>query len=133
MDAAPTAFFNKTYDETIALLYEARNYVAATRRPGPVEASTDRLRVSCETMRLTARLTQVLAWLLGQKAVHAGEITMEQLVEEHQPLIEVAVCMEDGEAQVDGLPSALRELLDRTHRLYIRVARLDEMVRRRID
>jgi regulator of CtrA degradation len=133
MDAAPTAFFNKTYDETIALLYEARNYVAATRRSGPTEQPTDRLRVSCETMRLTARLTQIMAWLLGQKAVHAGEMTMEQLVDEHQPLLDVAVCMEDGETQAEGLPAALRELLDRTHRLYIRVARLDEMVRRRLD
>jgi regulator of CtrA degradation len=133
MDTAPTAFFNKTYDETIALLYEARNYVAATHRPSPVEAPTDRLRASCETMRLTARLTQVMAWLLGQKAVHAGEMTMEQLIEEHQPLVDVAVCMEEGKEQADGLPTALRELLDRTHRLYIRVARLDEMVRRRAN
>ena len=73
---APNAFIEPTYDDTMALLDEARNYVGF-REPELREGLSDavRLRASYETMRVTSRLTQVMAWLLTQKAVHAGEMT----------------------------------------------------------
>ena len=81
--AVHTAFFGRTYDETMTLLVEARNYVIAGElRHLPVTRPTDRLILCCETMRLTARLTHVMAWLLAQKAVHAGEITLAEAAAE---------------------------------------------------
>src|SRR4051812_15750819 len=69
-------FLNKTYDETFRLLLEARDYLAYEE---PVDrrrlSPTDRLVLNCEAMRLTSRLTQVMAWVLVQKAVYAGEIS----------------------------------------------------------
>ena len=74
-----TFFFNGPYDETMALLIEARNYIAyhdaAEHRKLPPQV---RLQISYESMRVTSRLTQVMAWLLAQKAVHAGEMTKAQ-------------------------------------------------------
>ncbi|HYE00754.1 MAG TPA: DUF1465 family protein [Alphaproteobacteria bacterium] len=127
-----TAFFNRTYDETMALLVEARNYVAhqeATDRQRL--AAPARLRVSAESMRVTSRLTQVMAWLLAQKAVHAGELTAEAVASDDYALSGAAVCREPGAVDDPELPSRLRGLLDRSHRLYVRVARLDEAARRR--
>ncbi len=37
---------------------------------------------------------------------------------------------EENETEIATLPDYFRDLLDRSHRLYVRVARLDEMVRR---
>jgi regulator of CtrA degradation len=129
---APTAFFTKTYDEAMGLLLEARDYVA--RREPSDRARLDvveRVKMCCETMRMTARLTQIMSWLLAQRAVFDGEMSEVDLVRQHQALAELEVCMEQAES-LDHLPPHLANLLERTHRLYIRVARLDEMVRRKV-
>src|SRR3546814_13673056 len=61
--------------EAFTLLVEARNYLTEAQHRVPAALPPqDRLVASCETMRLTSRLVQVMAWLLVQKAVHAGEI-----------------------------------------------------------
>jgi regulator of CtrA degradation len=62
--------------------------------------------------------------------VFDGEMTEVDLVRQHQALAELEVCMEQAEA-LERLPPHLANLLERTHRLYIRVARLDDMVRRK--
>lgn len=132
VNATPTAFFNKTYDETIGLLTEMRDYVAhdeARDRAGL--NSADGARLCCASLRVTARLTQIMAWLLAQKAVHAGEISTGDLVERNSPLADIAICMDpEEEDEIAALPDHFRDLLDRSHRLYTRVARLDDMVRR---
>ena len=129
---APTAFFGKTYDETMGLLVEVRDYVAHDqKRDREKMAPSAAALLCCEALRVTARLTQVMAWLLAQKAIHAGELSTEEVVERHDRLADIAVCMaEESEDAVVGLPPRFREFLERSHRLYIRVARLDEMVRR---
>lgn len=129
----PTTFFNRTYDETMSLLIEARNYIAyheaSDQRRLPPHV---RLQVSYESMRVTSRLTQVMAWLLAQKAVHAGELTTEQLASDDFALSGGEVCSDPSGPDNMNLPTGLRGLLDRSHRLYIRVSRLDEQVRRSV-
>jgi regulator of CtrA degradation len=124
----PTAFFSKTYDEALALLIDARNYVAYEEAGdrAPLD-SIRRLEMSRETTRLTARLTQVMAWLLFQKAILAGEIGRDPAARDR--LDGQAVCLgDDGSAA--ALPGRLRDLLIRSHRLYVRVLRLDELLAR---
>ncbi len=75
--AALAAFIDKAYQEASDLLVEARDYVAG-RPSEPAEqvlAPADRLRLTQALSRVTRRLTEVMAWLLVQKAVAAGEIT----------------------------------------------------------
>ena len=131
MEAQPTAFFSKTYDEALRLVEDARGYLAALE---PLERrgipAMDRLRLCAETTRMTARLTQVMAWLLTQRAVHSGEISRSEALSQVQALAGVRVCMEGGEEDWQGLPRRLVALLDKSHRLYVRVARLDELARR---
>lgn len=127
----PTAFFHRTYDETMALLIEARNYIAYHEATDQKKlAPHTRLQVSYESMRVTSRLTQVMAWLLAQKAVHAGELTREQVATEEYALSGGDICLDPSGPDNEELPAGLRSLLDRSYRLYVRVSRLDDMVRR---
>ena len=131
--ATNTAFFSRTYDEAMGLLVEARNYVAVgeLRHARPMPAS-ERLLLCCETMRLTARLTHVMAWLLAQRAVHAGEITLAESAGENYALGGSTTCLEESHG-IEALGDDwLNGLLDRSRRLYVRVSRLDEMVRREV-
>jgi regulator of CtrA degradation len=131
---AETAFFGKTYGEAMSLLVEARNYLAYLE---PVDRAKlepiDRLHLCCETMRLTARLTHVMAWLLAQKAVHAGEITLAEAAAEPFALGGRTTCLDEHPGVTAIGDAWLNTLLDRSRRLYIRVSRLDEMVRREAD
>jgi regulator of CtrA degradation len=128
---APTAFFNKTYDEALALLVEARDFLARGQDMGPdFSATTCRARMVVETSRLTSQLTHVMAWLLARKAVHAGELTPDQATQPPYVLERDEMLVGDDSPFGDALPPALESLMDRSRNLYIRVSRLDEMVRR---
>ncbi|MDX1484040.1 MAG: DUF1465 family protein [Alphaproteobacteria bacterium] len=127
----PTAFFSKTYDEATSLLIEARDYIAAEESLDRRElAPADRLRLALETSRLTSRLTHVMAWLLARKAVFAGELTPAEAAEPPYVLERNEILAADEAAQHENLPETLSDLMVRSHRLYIRVSRLDELVRR---
>jgi regulator of CtrA degradation len=130
-DETHTAFFSRTYEEATGLLVEARDYLATEEHADRARLGLgDRLRLTCEASRLTSRLTNIMAWLLARKAVFAGELTRAEAV---RPPYQ----FERNETLADGDPTAyknlsenLSELMDRSHRLYIRVARLDEIARR---
>ncbi len=126
-----TRFFGKTYDETMSLLLASRDYLAAAQPADAIGLKPiDRLRVNCEAMRLTTRLTQIMAWLLAQRAVFAGEMGRAQAASDEFRLAADAVCLGEGDVAENVLPMRLRELLDQSRRLYVRVARLDELSRR---
>ena len=72
----------------------------------------------------------MMAWLLAQKAVHAGEISVAEAAGERYRLSGAAVCFAELGERAAALPMRLVELLDQSRRLYVRVARLDELVRR---
>ena len=129
--AHATEFFGKTYGEAMSLLVEARDYLAHRE---PIDRAAlvveNRLRFCSETMRLTSRLTQLMAWLLAQRAVYQGEISQERALDGHGALAGLDICMRDE--ATDNLPQRLASLLDRSRRLYVRVARLDELARRQL-
>jgi len=129
--AHATEFFGRTYGEAVSLLVEARDYL--THRE-PIDrgalATEEQLRCCSETMRLTSRLTQIMAWLMAQRAVYEGELAPERALDGHGRLAELEICMRDD--ATDKLPQRLSSLLERSRRLYIRVARLDELARRRL-
>lgn len=130
---AQTRFFSRTFDETMGLLTAARDYFtyaypAAERGLAPA----DRMRLSCESMRVTARLSQVMAWMLAQRAAFAGEITREEAASERFALGAADICLADTDSTLKNLPERLRDLLARSRELYIRVSRLDAMNRRAV-
>ncbi len=127
---APTAFFSRTYDEAFDLLIEARDYVAHGQSIEQDFVDTgSRARMAVETMRLTARLTHVMAWLLARKAVYAGEISAAEAARPPYTLDRDEKLAGEGPLS-DILPPGLESLRERSQRLYVRVSRLDELVRR---
>ena len=128
-DAAQTVtFFDTTYREALSLTEEARNYLAGLKSNGAKSSvPADALLASCEAMRLTSRLTQVMAWLLVQKAVHAGELTRSEAQDPKYRLAGQDICSPADPAFEGELEPGLADLLARSHSLYQRVARLDSL------
>ncbi len=121
-------YFDNTFDEALALTREARDYLAYQEKVDLSELSpVGRMAAACESMRMTARMTQVVAWLLVQKAVHAGDLTREEAALPKYRLGGHEVCDDIEPLAVEPLPERLIELLTRSHRMYQRIARLDAM------
>ena len=121
-------YFRGTYDEAFDMLVEARNYVEndvaafkyADNPPDPVAMTQ-------ETMRLTSRLTQVMAWLMAQRAVQEGEIGEEEFVKDKYRLEGQQVCLKRAiDDMEEDLPDGLNDLMNRSYSLYSRINRLDE-------
>lgn len=127
------AFFGRTYDEAMTLMVEARNYMTYVeqRERRKAEAMAG-LRMSCEAMRVTSRLTQVMAWLMMQRAVHAGEIDADDALSEPNRLSGLEVCLDQTFGRDEVLPTGLRSLLERSLSLYQRIARLENQMLERM-
>lgn len=128
--SAPPAYFGRTFDEALALTREARDYL---RDYGEEESRELAVEVaahfSVETMRLTSRLTNMMAWLLVQRAVHQGELTRDEFRNDDSWRLGGAeICMQEPDVDPERLPPYLYDLLRRSERLYSRIARLDSMV-----
>jgi regulator of CtrA degradation len=122
---------HKTLEETLALLVRARDYMTyavPADQPGLLPA--ERLQISCEAMRVTARLSHVMAWLLAQKAVQAGEISPMAAAAAYRLDEADKGLLEGGAEQSAALPEGLRDLLEKSRALYVRVTRLDALVQR---
>jgi len=94
---AEMALFTRTYDETLDLIVEARNYLSHSRPTArrAIRPSGDNLRLSCEALRVTSRLTQVMAWLMLQRAVQHGEISAQEACDEKNRLSGQSVCLDE--------------------------------------
>lgn len=126
-------FFDRTMLEAMGLLAESRRYLtdhaeADSRRL----AVDDGLTTSMETMRLVARLTQVLAWLLTHRAVHNGEMSIDEAAKPERRLGGRELCSKDTTEATKVMPDELQRLLSRSLALYQRVARLDDQVGARV-
>ena len=78
--SSSTAFFDKTYNDALALTEEAYAYLCQIDRNEIVtESPIEDLRLRGEAFRLTTRLMQVVAWLLTQRAIHAGELSAPEV------------------------------------------------------
>lgn len=129
-DFAKSQMFERAYREGMSLVEEAAFYLDG---PGREESRdlprTVSLAYAGESMRLTTRLMQVAAWLLVKKAVREGELSPEEAAAEKYQLGAREVCMAPRFEGSDGLPGDLLALMDRSERLYERVARLDALLR----
>jgi regulator of CtrA degradation len=123
------ALFDRTFDEGMALVEETARYLDG---PGREESRglprSAALLYAGESMRVTTRLMQAASWLLIQRAVHEGEMCAEDAAGERYRLGSKEICFGGRTENVELLPDALRDLLDRSERLYRRIARLEEAI-----
>ena len=112
------------YVEAMVLADEARSYFDSCGRDDRLSLDpVDRVGFSCESLKVTTRLMHVIAWLLTQRAVAAGELTAAQAGEPDRRIGDAA---DTDEALLPRLPDAASELIRSSEELYDRVRRLDE-------
>jgi regulator of CtrA degradation len=112
------------YIEAMVLADEARSYFDTQARDDRLVLDpVDRVAFSCESLKVTTRLMHVIAWLLTQRALAAGELSPAQAARPERRL---------GEAQASDarlmpkLPEQGAALIRASEELYERVRRLDE-------
>ena len=111
------------YTEAMLLADEARAYF--DRHGREYRESLDpllRVGFSCESLKVTTRLMHVVAWLLTQRAVEAGEISRAHA---RKPARRLGDAPESDSALLARLPPAAQSLIEASRDLYARVQRLD--------
>lgn len=111
------------YVEAMVLADEARAYFDRTARDDRLTLDpTDRVGFSCESLKVTTRLMHVIAWLLTQRGVAAGELSRLEAGQAERRLGEAA----DSDADLmRRLPENAADLIRASEELYDRVRRLD--------
>ncbi len=124
-------FINRTFDETMQLLEEARDYSMHDWKEDVRGLPNDEnMRFTGEKMRLTARLSEIMAWVMVHKAVASGEMTAEQAQSDEYHLSAHDVCLADSRDTPNAFPERLGGMLDRSRDLYSRVIKMDQMASR---
>jgi regulator of CtrA degradation len=128
MSGPLTAFIEDSYQDTLSLMTELRDYLSDVQATPDTEKDSDkRARIVREISSMTRRLTEAMAWLLLQKAAAAGEISGDEARLRADGLL--APVDADRAATPGGpvLPIEVRGYIDRSRRLYDQVIRLREM------
>jgi regulator of CtrA degradation len=127
-----STLLDRTFDEGVSLTMEARNYIAYHERSDRANLPHS-LHVGYQHTRVSARLIQIMTWLLAMKALLSGEISPEQFASPQYELAGGEECESAIGEEIEELPDGLRDLLHRTHLLYQRILRLDAMVREKLE
>lgn len=121
--------FKSMFREGMALVEEAAAYLDGRgREEAKVLPRGESLAYAAESMRLTTRLMQLASWLLLQRAVNEGELTLDQAASEKR---KVKLTYQDSAAapEVFGkLPQNLRDLVCESLRLQARIIHLDQLL-----
>ncbi|KTF68563.1 DUF1465 family protein [Sphingomonas sp. HT-1] len=114
------------YVEAMVLADETRGYFDHLgREERETLCALDRVAFSCESLKITTRLMHIIAWLLTQRAVDAGELSTHDAC---APGRRLGVGPETNPAVMQGLPEQAIALIQASQDLYRRVARLDSAV-----
>tara|TARA_R110000868_G_scaffold1554_3_gene12480 strand:- start:43052 stop:43456 length:405 start_codon:yes stop_codon:yes gene_type:complete len=128
MSGPLSAFIEESYQDTLSLMTELRDYLTEVQAaPDGDKGGESRVQIVREISSMTRRLTEAMAWLLLQKAAVAGEITGEEARNRAEGLL---VAADPEQAAVPGgaaLPLEVRGYIDRSRRLYDQILRLREM------
>ena len=110
--------------EAMVLADEARHYFDEAARDDRSRLDPlSRVGFACESLKVTTRLMHIIAWLLTQRAVAAGEISRS---ESHVPERRLGDAPESDHVLVRKLPDQARALIQASQYLYDRVRRLDQ-------
>lgn len=112
------------YADAMLLADEARSYFDQHGRDDRMALDPlIRVGFSCESLKVTTRLMHVIAWLLNQKAVEAGEMSAADAARPERRLGEAP---ESDMELLPLLPDAARRIIETSIDIHARVERLDE-------
>lgn len=114
------------YVEAMVLADEARAYLekGAVLERDLLEPM-ERVHFSCEALKITTRLMQVIAWLLSRRAFIRGEI---DLAESRSEKFRLGDAAPSDAASTQGFPGDMRVLIAASESLYLRAQRLEEQL-----
>jgi len=122
---ANSQVFADLFRDGMALVEETATYLDG---PGRQESKklerAAALAYATESMRLTTRLMQLASWLLLHRAVKEGEMSLAQANKEKSK-VKLAAADFHEPHNLELLPAALRELIERSRKLQGKVRRLD--------
>lgn len=111
------------YVEAMVLADEARGYFDQAGRDDRTHLDPAmRVSFACESLKVTTRLMHVIAWLLTQRAVEAGEISAAAAQSPSRRLGAPAL---SDQSVLAELPERARDIADASSELFDRIARLD--------
>ncbi|HEX7820291.1 MAG TPA: DUF1465 family protein [Sphingobium sp.] len=114
------------YVEAMVLADEARGYLEkGAMLERDLLEPMDRVHFSCEALKITTRLMQVIAWLLSRRAYMRGEIDLAESRSEKFRLGDAAPS--DASATM-SFPTDMRVLIAASESLYVRAQRLEEQL-----
>ena len=120
--------FADLFRDGMALVEETATYLDG---PGRQESKklerAAALAYATESMRLTTRLMQLASWLLLHRAVKEGEMSLAQAGKEKSK-VKLASSDAHDSNNLELLPEALRDLIERSQKLYANVRRLDATI-----
>ena len=118
-----TRLVDSLYVEAMVLADEARGYFDDGGRADREALSPmERVAFSCESLKVTTRLMHIIAWLLTQRAIDAGELTRREALDPSRRLGAAPVT---DSAVFAKLPDPARAMIAASADLHRRVARLD--------
>jgi len=117
--------FADLFRDGMALVEETATYLDGPgRQQSKKLARAGALAYATESMRLTTRLMQLASWLLLHRAVKEGEMSLAQASREKSK-VKLSASDTHDSTNIELLPEALRHLIERSHKLYASVRRLD--------
>ncbi len=123
--------FNQIFQEGMGLVESTASYLDG---PGREEsrnlARNSAMAYATESMRLTTRLMQLASWLLLQRAVKDGEMTIREAQDEKYRINLAEGAVAPRADAMRGLPDTLIDLISRSQRLHERIMHLDDMLYR---
>lgn len=115
---------DQLYVEAMLLADEARGYFdQAGQADRDGLTPLQRVAFSCESLKVTTRLMHIIAWLLTQRAVDAGEMPRRDALD---PSRRLGTAPQSDAGALEAMPTPARALIEASADLYRRVARLDE-------
>jgi regulator of CtrA degradation len=109
------------YTEAMILADEARSYFDRDPMAGQVTPEVA-VSFSCESLKVTTRLMHSIAWLLNQKALRAGELS---LAEANSGARDLGYAPASDDFQMLRFPEEAQALIRASEDLYFRLQRLN--------
>jgi regulator of CtrA degradation len=125
---ASSQAFSDLFRDGMALVEETATYLDGPGRQQSKKLErAAALAYATESMRLTTRLMQLASWLLLHRAVKEGEMSFAQAGKEKNK-VKLATADTHDPNNIELLPDTLRDLIERSQKLYVKVRRLDSTI-----
>lgn len=125
---ASSEMFKRLFTDGMALVEETASYLDGEGREASRKLSRDAsLSYATVSMEMTTRLMQAASWLVVQRAVKEGDMSVEEAAEARFRLEESSLDAFAARQNPD-LPPRLIELVDQARDLFDRLQRLDVII-----